>query len=167
MGNPIFTDTDSGYNTLRTSFTASSGRGVFVGFLRSSAVYKDKKSKGMTVATVAGINEFGTKDGTIPARPFMRPAVDRNIGKIERLISRLISGIEKQKFNEIGALRILGAAVQGFMRDMIANGKHKPNKPATIRKKGYGKNPLINTRQMLGSVDFEVTDAKGKSGGVA
>ena len=159
-----FIDKDSGYRTIMSSFKASKGRAVFVGFLRSSGEYDSKSHP--TVATIAAIHEFGSADGSIPERSFMRSAVDDNKKMIEKLIDKLVLKVAEGRFNEIGGLRILGAKVQSLMRNQILKGIPPANSPATIRRKGSSI-PLIDTGTMIGSLDFEVIDAKGKSGGVA
>jgi len=46
---------------------------VLVGVPEGAGTYED----GLTIATVAAVNNFGSADGKIPARPFLAPAVEK------------------------------------------------------------------------------------------
>jgi hypothetical protein len=163
-----FIDKDTGYDTLMTNFSSAKGRAVFVGFLRSAAPYVGK-AQGVSTAQIAAIQEFGSSDGTIPARPFMVPAIDENEKKLQRTIEKLLGAVESKRFSEVAALRILGLQVQAFMRDKIVRGPFKALAAATLKAREQlgikGTKPLIATGHLVGSVDFEVMDAQGKSGG--
>jgi hypothetical protein len=161
-----FFDRDSGYQTLKTTFKTAKNRAVFVGFLRSGSVYKGTTNP-MTVATVAAINEFGTTDGKIPSRPFMRRSIDDNVGRLQKIIQKLVLAMTEGKLNEVAALRRLGLFGVSLMREKLLTGKWVPNKPSTIARKGAGKKPLVDTSVMVNSIEFEVIDAKGKSGGTS
>ena len=170
MAKNSFFDKDTGWDKLVTSFENTTGESaVFVGFLRSSGLYK-KKAKGgkmekgeeITVAQVAAINEFGSSDGRIPERSFMRSAVDANQKKIERTVEKLTTKVVDGEMTEKKALGVLGALVQSLMRKRITEGVPPPNAPSTLAHKGSGKGTLVDTSQMINAIDFEVTEGKRK-----
>jgi hypothetical protein len=136
---------------------------VFAGFLRSSGMHKQEKGDPLTVATVAMRNEFGFsgKDETtgewihIPERSFMRSAMKENKKKLKKMLNQLAKKVLHQEMDTKKALNIVGLKLQTMFRQKIETGPFKPNSPVTIILKGSDK-PLIDTGQMLGSIDFEV-----------
>ena len=108
---------------------------------------------GLPVAKVARWNEFGTKAG-IPQRPFMRKTIMRHEKEwIETLRTVIQREIDKKKGTNIdGALAQFGEEVKGDIQSTILEGGFVANSPATIRRKGAGKPPLVDTGVMLSSI---------------
>lgn len=50
----------------------------------------------------------------------------------------------------------IGMLVKGLMQEEIVRGSFAPNSPATIRKKGEGKPPLIDSGTMRQSVNYQI-----------
>jgi hypothetical protein len=132
----------------------------------SSARYQagkrvDPKMVGVPVARIARINEFGAtiKRGNhtiiIPARPFMRGAVEKfkteRIKKQSVIARQLLSG----KINPEQAMMQIGLIMEGCIVDSIKNGGWVENAKSTIDKKGFDK-PLIDTAQMWQAVTSKV-----------
>lgn len=132
---------------LRMSIDAVKGKTLKVGFL-SGANYPD----GTPVATVAAIQDFGAPARNIPPRPFFRNTV--KAGK-QTWGADLASVMKKNKMDAAKALALMGEQIKGEIKNSIANGAYKPLKPATVKRKGFDK-PLVDTGQMLNSVDYEV-----------
>lgn len=159
MAKNTFYDKDLGYADLVTRMD-SPGGSVFVGFLRSSGEYKQKQGKdAMTVAQVAAIHEFGSKDGTIPERSFMRSALSQGKNKIEKLAAKLTGQVTDGAMDEQEALGVLGEFVKGLMKTKITDGLSPPLKAATIKRKGSS-TPLIDTAQLINSIDWSVTGSE-------
>lgn len=168
MARNSFYDKDKGWNRLMTRLESASGEsGVFVGFLRSSGQYKPKgaRAKGepsLTVAQVAAINEFGSSDGRVPERSFMRSAIDANADKITRLAKKLTGKVVDGTVSKKSALGILGQSVADSIRARIQKGVPPPNAPSTVARK-KSSHTLIDTGQMVGAVEYEVYDGKRKA----
>ena len=158
-----FYDRDLGYGKMMTEFKAAKGESaVFVGFLRSSGTHKAKdKGKPITMAQLGAVHEFGSSDGKIPERSFMRSAVDANHGKLESLIAKLSGQVMDGLMAKKKALGILGETVKQLMKNKIVGGLQPPLKPATIQAKGSSK-PLIDTGQLVNSLEWEVREGKDK-----
>lgn len=166
MAKNSFTDKDMGWDKLVTSFETHGGESaVFVGFLRSSGVYKPKAKDGkaakgtITMAQLGAIHEFGSSDGRIPERSFMRSSVDASKKKLETMLSKLSAQVLDGKMGKKQALGLVGTFVQNLFRAKITAGVPPPNKPSTVKRKGSSK-PLVDTGQLLGAIDFEVKEAK-------
>jgi hypothetical protein len=82
--------------------------------------YEDKKYPGgMPVAEVAQMQEFGT--GTIPARPFMRPAIINNQKKWEENINKVSGQVVKGNLTaKTGMDVILKAAASDVVESIKA-----------------------------------------------
>lgn len=92
----------------------------------------------------------------IPERSFLRSGFDENekdiLKKTDNLIPELLAGTmsEAQFCKTVGLL--MKSAIQDYARDL----RNPPNHPFTVEQKGSS-NPLIDTGDMIGSVDYEVT----------
>ena len=99
-------------------------------------------SEGLTVAEVAFYNEFGTENGRIPERSFLRPVLEENKEKIRKFVDKLKLKIIGNKITERKALGLLGEFVKSLVQKKITDLKNPPNAPSTIAKKGSS-NPLV------------------------
>lgn len=94
---------------------------------------------------------------TIPARPWLDVGV---ISGVKEYINAL-EDLQPESIEQ--ALEIVGieatASVKQYMRDL----QTPPNARSTVKKKGSS-NPLIDTGEMLGSVDFAITSEKPEEG---
>jgi hypothetical protein len=130
------------------------------------------ENSGTTIAQIASWQEFGVKtkattvDGSpwrIPPRPFMRPVIDSQGPKAEKMLAAEIEKIfqGKKKANILTALGRVGAFLAGAIQRKITTLKRPPNAPSTIKKKGSS-NPLIDTGAMRQAVGFKVTQGQGE-----
>jgi hypothetical protein len=125
-------------------------KGLRVGFLEH-ATYpaKSPKSPILHVAQVAFWNEFGTSRA--PTRPFFRQMIAKDSGAWGESLGNYLTSSE---FNATRALRLLGVEIQDELKESI-NAWPADNAPSTVKRKGFN-HGLIDTAQMLRSVDFEV-----------
>jgi phage gpG-like protein len=171
MAKNTFTDRDKGFKKLFAKFEAEKGKAaVFVGFLRSSGVYQPKPKssapknppKPITIAQIAAIHEFGSKDGTIPERSFMRSAIDANKKQIEKLLKKLLLAVLEGKQTRKVALGLVGEFVSSKMKKRITDGLKPALKAATVKRKKGKSTPLIDTGQLINSIDWEVQEGVKK-----
>jgi hypothetical protein len=118
-----------------------------VGFL-AGATYPD----GTPVAMVAAIQEFGAPAAGIPPRPFFRDLVAKH-GK--DWAAGMAVQLKETNYDPKLALERTGQAIAGQLKQSIIDTNSPPLKPATIARKGFAK-PLVDTGQLLNSVDYEV-----------
>ena len=155
-----FTEKDYGYAEFEKAWEKKGEDHVKVGIVSgNNGEYED----GQSVADIAAINEFGTE--TIPPRPFMRQTMELHGSSIEKFIQKELKKIWDGKQTRKFALARLGEFVKNKMKSTIRNGSFAPNAASTQyaktskanRKKGKLKNrPLINTGQLINSIDYEV-----------
>jgi hypothetical protein len=110
----------------------------------------------ISVAQKAIYNEYGSNNGRIPPRPFMRQSVQLNAETIKHLKVGLLRRIYNGSMTPEQALAILGQNhADKIKRVITSEGTFLPNAPYTVKKKGDDK-PLIETSQMVNSVTFKV-----------
>jgi hypothetical protein len=165
---PNFWDKDKGWKELVHTFEVNDGEMVaFVGFLRSSGMYKNKGRRGgkppkpITIAQLAAVHEYGSSDGHIPQRSFFISTLTENRRKIEKRLKKLAGQILDGGMNERKGLGAIAEWVKGLIKSKIASNIPPQNADSTVKRKGSS-HTLIDTGQMINSVDWEVKKGKGK-----
>lgn len=106
-----------------------------------------------TLADVATWNHFGTE--TIPARPWLEVAQDRNRRKWAALAGRVVK--PWREGGGLPELQVLSAVMVGDAQESLLDGAWTPNAEATIKAKGSDQ-PLLDTGRLVqshrGAVDF-------------
>lgn len=161
-GRNVVIDRDLGYRAFRDLVRDSLGDvGVYVGIRadRGAEVIAGE----VTLAAIGTVHEFGSADGRIPQRSYLRSTVDerrREYAKalraaadaalVEVVRSRRVNlDAVRRKFERVGAFAV------GDVKRKITDLRTPPNAPSTIRRKGSD-NPLIDTGRLRASIDFEV-----------
>lgn len=128
------------------------GSTVEVG-IPSTAVYPD----GTSVAMVGTVHEYGAPKAGVPPRPFMRPTVTKNAKDWPKMLAL---ALKANNMDGKKALALMGEIITGQIRQSIIDVKSPKLKKATIKAKGGRTKPLIDTDQMLDSIDYEVKAKK-------
>lgn len=127
-------DTDRGYKRAITRLLGMGNLGVSVGVHEDAGADED----GTPVAEYAMINEFGSEDGHVPERSFLRSTLDERQGpyaaELERAVSRAVDGVPLKT-----ALLPLALQVRQDVQNKIASGVDPENAPATVAEKGHGR----------------------------
>jgi hypothetical protein len=105
------------------------------------------------IAARAGVNEYGSIKQKIPSRPFTRQTFDRNHKKINNQIVKEYNAILNKKQTSKKALIRLGLWYKALTQLTIRKGDFIDNKPATIKRKRGSSKPLIDTGQMVNSIE--------------
>lgn len=102
----------------------SKGGELRVGFLEG-ATYPD----GTSVPMVAAIQEFGAPAASIPARPFMKPTVQKHSEEWGQLLGdELIAN----DYNSDVALELIGQLIEGEIAEQISETNGAPLSPITL-----------------------------------
>ena len=157
------TDTDKGYADLRRTLAKiRAERPYVVVGIRGQAGAQTYESDGKAISLVeiGAVHEFGSSDGRIPQRPYMRPTFDARRDSYEdgfvRGIGRVVDGTSDID-TELGHL---GLVVAGDIQETIATLTDPPLAQITIDRKGSSK-PLIDTGRLKQSIDHEVRRGDG------
>lgn len=145
-------DRDFGYDRIIKELGSLDEPAVLVGIRQEQGVEVPEGSS-INLATIAAINEFGTKD--IPSRPFLRSTVDKNRDKYADQLATIVrDSVDGKRSIEDGLERLGLTAVADIQRTITTN-DFAANAPSTIAAKGSSK-PLIDTGRLRQSIDFEI-----------
>lgn len=151
----------------------------------------DGKSSPLTVAEVAVVMEFGTRDEHVPARAFLRPTFESERNRLADMGKELISQVLDGKMDIKRALGLMGASLANSTKMTIQAGVDPPNAPSTaLAKAKKGKTaklfngttktlgralaqagalaavkPLIDTGRMIGAISWAVVMGNEKGAG--
>lgn len=156
-----YTDSSKGYDELKAKINRFKAKpGVQIGVLREDMgkPYLGHRGALSTIGEVAFINEFGSVDGKIPERPFIRGYFDGYTDDIKAQLSLTVRRILLDKGDMFSEFDRLGRwATAGMQRNITDGGKPAfvPNAPMTIRLKGSSK-PLVDTGQLWSTITHKV-----------
>jgi len=153
---------DRGWNRIQQMFKKHSkggGRFVSVGIQGSEAELVESDHGGMTNVELGAIQEYGTKDGRIPERPFLRSTFDEKQADYQKEIDNIAKGLFEGGTVD-GQLMLLGEKMKGDVVKKVKSGGFEELKQATIdrRKENQGTTPLWATGQLMSSLSAEVVD---------
>jgi hypothetical protein len=161
-GSAIVKDTDLGWKKLKRALeTLSHGDSYAKAGIIGQKAQADHG--GLTNEELGLIQEFGTADGHIPSRSFIREPYDANRERYMAALTKLIQAVYDGKIDVERALALVGPMMASDMREAIRRGIPPPNAAATIAAKGSSK-PLIDQGQLIGSISSAVVlhgDDKG------
>lgn len=150
------TDKDLGWaEMLKRAKEIEDGR-VRVGVLSDEKV----EGEDFTLAELAAVHEYGTEDGRIPARSFLRSTFDDQREQMVETGKKLINAVLGGKMTTDQALGLLGAKLAAAVKARIVARVPPPNKPSTIAHKGSDK-PLIDTGRLINAVTWSVDKGEG------
>lgn len=141
-------DTDKGYRRILKDLGASDRSQVTVGF-HAKDVQRDNSD--LNVAEIAAIHEFGSEDGVIPERSFIRSTVDDNSQKYRKFVVESFLLMIRGKLSPITALDRIGIRIRDDVKRKIVTLREPANTIETIVAKGSA-NPLIDSGTMLSRV---------------
>lgn len=128
---------------------------VLVGVPKGAGTYED----GLTLATVAAVNNFGSADGTVPSRPFLVPAIDKGSPQYRRLAELMLPKVMAGEMDMRVLLEQMGTLAEGHVKQEITDLRTPPNAASTIANKGSD-NPLIDTGALRQSIRYVVDDGR-------
>jgi len=138
---------------------SSSGIQARVGLNESEAnQVHPLRDDGMTVGEVAALQEFGSRDGHIPARPFLRSTLMWNRG-IQRELKGVLAQVSRmvifQGVSQLVAMRHAGAWGARKVSEAIRAGIKPDNADRTVREKGHDMT-LRHTMTLLAAISYDV-----------
>ena len=125
---------------------------VFVG-VPQDIPYPD----GTSLIMVAAVNEFGSADGLIPERSFMRSTVEEHKPDFKKFWSKNAAKLLTGEDTPRKVLSVLGQIAEGFVKSKIVDIKTPANASSTAASK-KSTNPLVDTGHLVQSIRYEVRD---------
>lgn len=126
---------------------------VLVGVPKGAGAYED----GVNFATIMAVNNFGSADGRIPARPVLQPAVEEGAPVYRRLAEVMLPKVLSGDMEMRVLLEQMGSLAEGHVKQYITDLRTPPNAQSTIDKKGSD-NPLIDTGALRQSIRYVIDD---------
>lgn len=131
---------------------------VLVGVPEGAGSYED----GTKLAVIAAVNEFGSADGNIPERSFLRVPL--------RAAGKELSAVFKNSVPEAasGAITIdnlydrVGLKAVGIVQEAISAGIDPPNAESTIKAKGSS-TPLVDDGTLRQSITYVIDEKEAGS----
>lgn len=123
---------------------------VKVGLPTGSSPYPD----GTSVIMVGIEQEFGSENGRIPERSFLRSTMRRKAPEHRRLIQQLARSVHRGDRDPEDALALLGMTAADNVQQTIQDGVPPPNAPSTVRRKGSS-HTLIDTGHLIQSITYQ------------
>ena len=132
------------------------GKAASVGIQGSKA--EEAHEGGYTNVEIGAVHEYGTQDGKIPERSFIRSTYSEN----EDAITKKLGAISAKRIFEgkdpIADIAMLGEEFRTKILKKIKSGIAPPLAESTIEHKKGEATPLIDTGQMWNAISSEVVD---------
>lgn len=146
----------SKFRELRSRLEGMADKEVVVGVTRASAGRHQMGE--INNAELAAVHEFGTKDGRIPERSFIRSSMAGNRDTYVKSHADNLRKVVRGEMPFDKSLDLLGVRAAADVQQNIRNGDFESLAQATIDRKGSSK-PLIDTGNLRQSIKHEVRDA--------
>ncbi len=106
---------------------------------------------GSDLIVIAAANEYGTEDGHIPSRPFLRNALNKP--ELAKFVASSAAAYMRGQFSLDETLNRIGAYTTALVQRSIVTGPFQENAASTEARKGSSK-PLINTGRLRQSITW-------------
>lgn len=141
--------------------------GVFPGLNPADFATKAKRKTDLadghqptTIAEYALVNEFGSRDGHIPERSFLRSTLKENRARYSKLMAEGLRDVLTGKKRIYAVFFGLGREAHNDIKRKITTFSTPADKPATIAAKGSS-GPLRDTGAMRNSISWDVVEMTG------
>lgn len=126
-------------------------RNVYVGVPAAAGQYED----GTSIATIAAVNEFGSADGVIPERSFLRVPLRAKQKDFAKVFRQLIPEVVAGRMDMFQLLSAAGAKAVSVSQEAISAGIAPPNADSTVAAKGSS-TPLVDQGTLRQSITYIV-----------
>lgn len=126
---------------------------VYVGVPQGAGQYED----GTPIAVIAAVHEFGSADGHIPERSFLRAPLRGGQDRFKQIFQAGLPQVVSGEMTMFQLLSQVGAAGVGTAQEAIAEGIDPANAPSTVEQKGSS-TPLVDTGRLRQSITHVVGD---------
>ncbi|EPN2806523.1 hypothetical protein ACTWOG_004253 [Serratia marcescens] len=131
----------------------TSKKRVLVGLPAGSGNYEE----GAPIVVIGAVQEFGSADGRVPERSFLRVPLRQNQDNIKKGFAALSRKVVKGEISAFQMLDRVGARAVGYCQEAIETGISPANAPSTIKRKGSA-TPLIDKGILKNKITHVVED---------
>lgn len=125
--------------------------GVYVGVPQGAGSYED----GTPIAVIAAVHEFGSADGQIPERSFLRVPLRSGQDRFKQIFQAGLPQVVSGELSMFQLMSQVGAAGVGASQEAISQGIQPPLAQSTVDSKGSS-TPLVDTGRLRQSITFVV-----------
>ena len=151
-----FDDKDLGFNKVVGDMDRLTRSGLDVG-LFEDAVHEPR---GTQMALIAVVNEFGSAEAGIPARPVFIKSFLRNERKHANAFKvMIVEAVGRNNSNIKQKLLAIGDGIAKDIKQALRDYDEIPNAPSTVAKKGNRDDPWIDTGQLVEAIEARVVDS--------
>lgn len=118
---------------------------------------EETDDEGTSLALIASANEFGTRDGHVPERSFLRRTVAENQRDYEEMLAGAVDDYVEDGIPLTRSLGLIGAAAVGDVQDTMVAVDDPPNAPSTIARKGAD-NPLVDEGVLKAAITWKIEE---------
>lgn len=150
-----------GLERLRKAFEKYKGTtvkvGLFGGGTREEQEIGAGSERALSNLEIGVIHEFGSSDGRIPERSFIRATFAAKRAEYQALFRRFAEKGFKGPINWRQAFELVGMRVTADMKNRITSGDGipPPLAPSTVARKGSDR-PLVDTGQLVNAITYVV-----------
>lgn len=126
---------------------------VLVGVPEGAGSYED----GTKLAVIAAVNEFGSADGRIPERSFLRVPLRGAAKEFSVVFKNSVPEVMDGSISVDTLYSRVGLKAVGVVQEAISEGIDPPNAESTKRKKGSS-TPLVDDGTLRQSVTYVIDD---------
>ena len=131
-----------------------SNSGVYVGIPSGAGQYED----GTPLAVIGAVHEFGSANGHIPERSFLRVPLRSNQAIFGKIMGNGLRDVVDGTSSMRSLMDQIGARAAAVSQEAIAAGISPPNSPSTVKSKGSS-TPLVDTGRLRQSITWAVEGA--------
>lgn len=141
-------DRDLGHKALLRALEQVDDAAADVGLFEG----EEHEGTELTMAQIGAVHEFGTEDGHIPERPWLRRNHDENEARYRDQLDKDYGRILAGRVRVLAILTAFAERVASDVRKTIGKVTEPPLAPSTIAAKGGKTHPLIDTGAMRNAV---------------
>jgi len=150
-GSNIVIDKDKGYHRFWRRLHILGGYEALVGIPAKEGAEIHPEGK-LTMAYLASIHEFGTPDGRIPERSFLRFTFDQQQKKYGRMIERGTANVLKKNYPPKMVLFEIAETCRGDVVLNIVRQRIKQDLKEATKKRKKSTKALIDKGHLVGSI---------------
>jgi len=129
---------------------------VLVGVPKGSGNYED----GTKMAVIAAVQEYGSADGRIPERSFLRVPLNAEQKQFAATFRETVPDVVQGSLTSEQMLDRVGSQAVGVVQEAISAGINPANAPATVERKGSS-TPLVDTGALRQAITYVVEGDEG------
>ena len=112
------------------------------------------------IAVYAMVHEYGSSDGSTPARRWLTSSIEKNSGAVNSAIASATAAVLDGRLRSAEAADMAGKDIADIVRAHVNGGSFPPPlNPATVKRKGFSKQ-IVDTGAMRDAITSRVNGGR-------